>query len=70
MEWVLTALPGDRTLVETATICEATDARAQRRFSVYWTVIRPFSGLIRRDIMRRLEHPPATTEEGDRRQVR
>lgn len=51
MEWVLSPLPGDRTLVETVTLCEATDASARRRFTAYWMVIRAFSGLIRRDIL-------------------
>jgi hypothetical protein len=51
MEWVLSPLPGERTLVETATLCEPTDAAAARRFAGYWVVIRGFSGLIRRDIL-------------------
>lgn len=51
MEWVLSPVAGDRTLVETVTLCEATDAVAARRFAAYWVVIRGFSGLIRRDIL-------------------
>lgn len=56
MEWVLTELPGKRTLVETATICEATDVRAERRFGAYWLLIRAFSGLIRLDMLAALAH--------------
>jgi hypothetical protein len=51
MEWVLSPVAGNRTLVETTTLCEATDAHALRRFAAYWLVIRGFSGLIRRDIL-------------------
>ena len=55
MEWVLTPLPGGRTFVETATLCEATDAGARRRFAAYWALIRVFSGFIRRDILASME---------------
>lgn len=66
MEWVLTPLSGGRTLVETATICEATDVHARRRFGAYWFVIRVFSGLIRRDILRRLDPAPIVTGQRER----
>ena len=49
MEVVLSPLPGGRTFLETATVCEATDEAARRRFALYWTAIRTFSGAIRRD---------------------
>lgn len=51
MEWVLSPVAGGRTLVETTTLCEATDGGAYRRFAPYWALIRAFSGLIRRDIL-------------------
>ncbi|GAB3624061.1 hypothetical protein GCM10027418_21450 [Mariniluteicoccus endophyticus] len=60
MDWTFTDLGDGRTLVETATLCEATDRGARTRFRAYWTIIRPFSGLIRIDILaalaRRAEH--------------
>lgn len=51
MEWTLSPVAGGRTLVETTTLCEPTDDAARRRFAVYWAVIRPFSGLVRRDVL-------------------
>jgi hypothetical protein len=39
---------GDTCLVSTETRVHATDTSAQRRFSRYWTLIRPGSGFIRR----------------------
>lgn len=60
MEWLLHPLPGGRTLVETRTLCQATDAVAHRRFRAYWFVIRGFSGLIRIELiaaLRRLTAP-------------
>lgn len=68
MEWRLTPLEGDRTLLETRTLCQPTDARARRVFACYWTLIRVGSGLIRRDMIatvgnaaRRLTHERATS---------
>lgn len=55
MEWLLTPLPGGGTLLETSTLCEATDAGAHRRFRPYWYLIRAFSGLIRRDMLHAVE---------------
>lgn len=52
MEWALSPLPGDRTYLETTTLCEATDGYAERRFAPYWVAIRAFSGIIRRDSLR------------------
>lgn len=44
MEWVLHPLDDGRTLVETRTLSEPTDASARRRFTAYWTLIRVGSG--------------------------
>ncbi|HEY4993935.1 MAG TPA: hypothetical protein VII33_17820 [Nakamurella sp.] len=44
--------PTDRgTLLTTETRVACTDRRARRRFRLYWLLIRPFSGLIRRDML-------------------
>lgn len=51
MTWRLSSLPDGRTLVETVTLCQPTDASARRRFRAYWFLIRPGSGLIRRDMI-------------------
>lgn len=51
MEWVLHPLPEGRTAIETRTLCQATDASARRRFRAYWTIIRPFSGLLRMEMI-------------------
>lgn len=51
MEWVLHPLLERRTLVETRTLCQATDPSARRRFGLYWLVIRGASGAIRRDMI-------------------
>lgn len=39
---------GGSSLLETETRVACTDASARRRFSLYWRVVGPFSGLIRR----------------------
>jgi hypothetical protein len=45
----LRAVPeGDGSRLETETRVYLTDASARRRFRVYWLVVRPFSGLVRR----------------------
>lgn len=44
-----------RTLVTTETRVATTDAVSRRRFAAYWRVIGPFSGLIRRLLLRRLD---------------
>ena len=51
MDFTLHPLPGGRTRLATSTLCEPTDEQASRRFRRYWTVIRPFSGLIRREML-------------------
>ncbi|WP_288798241.1 hypothetical protein [uncultured Arsenicicoccus sp.] len=52
MDFRLTPLAGGRTHLETTTRCDPTDEVARRRFRAYWTVIRPFSGILRRDLLR------------------
>ena len=44
----LTPLDSDRTRLETVTRVRCTDDASRRRFRLYWMLIRPFSGLIRR----------------------
>lgn len=56
MDFTLTDLGAGRTLIETTTRCQATDAEAHRAFWAYWTLIRPFSGLIRLDLLRAIAH--------------
>lgn len=59
MEWLLEPLSDGRTLIETRTLCEATDAAARRAFKAYWTLIRPGSSLLRYEMIaaiRRLCH--------------
>jgi hypothetical protein len=45
-------LPGGRTLLSTETRVRGTDEAGRRRFRCYWALIRPFSGAIRRDLLR------------------
>jgi hypothetical protein len=52
MDFSLHPLSGDRTRLATSTWCEPTDEEARRRFARYWRVVRPFSGLIRMDLLR------------------
>lgn len=42
------SIAGGATLIETETRVWGTDAASAKKFRPYWTVIRPFSGLIRR----------------------
>ncbi len=51
MDFALHALDPGRIRVTTTTLCEPTGEAARRRFRPYWTLIRPFSGLIRRDML-------------------
>lgn len=55
VEWRLTPIPDGRTLVETTTLAEATDDAVRRRFAAYWSVVGPFSGLIRQDVLAALD---------------
>lgn len=50
-DFTIKALPGGGTRITTTTLCEPTDETARRRFWPYWALIRPFSGLIRRDML-------------------
>lgn len=52
MDFTLEELPTGQTRIVTTTLCEPTDGSARRRFRPYWVLIRPFSGLIRRDMLR------------------
>lgn len=42
----------NETIVSTETRILCVSAKAKRRFPVYWFVVRPFSGLIRKEILR------------------
>ena len=55
MDFTLEALPTGKTRIVTTTLCEPTDDDAGRRFRAYWVLIRPFSGLIRRDMLRAID---------------
>lgn len=51
--WNFTILPTDGgALVATETRVRCTDAAALRSFRRYWRVVRPFSGLVRREALR------------------
>jgi hypothetical protein len=41
-----------RCLVSTETRIHCPDKRSQRKFSIYWALIQPFSGLIRKEMLR------------------
>jgi hypothetical protein len=49
---LLVPLPGDRTQLRTETRVACVDGAARRRFRLYWMLIKPFSGLIRRSLLR------------------
>ncbi|MDN8616984.1 hypothetical protein [Variovorax ginsengisoli] len=49
------ALPGGRTRLMTETRVHCVDASARRRFTPYWWLIRPVSGLIRRRLLVRID---------------
>jgi len=44
--------PDGSSVLATETRVRCTDAAARRRFKIYWTVIEPFSGMLRRDMLR------------------
>jgi hypothetical protein len=51
--WNFTVLPTDEgSLIATETRVRCTDAAARRSFGRYWRVVRPFSGLVRREALR------------------
>lgn len=52
MDFTLHPLSGHRTRLATSTVCAPTDDHARRAFARYWRLIRPFSGLIRLDMLR------------------
>lgn len=60
MEFELHPLPGGRTRLSTVTLCEPTDEVARARFARYWRAIRPFSGLIRMDMLRAVRRRAVT----------
>ncbi len=41
----------DGTVLSTETRVRCTDSASRRRFAAYWALIRPFSGLVRRDML-------------------
>jgi hypothetical protein len=45
----------DGTVLTTETRVVTTDEASRRRFAAYWALIRPFSGAIRRDILRAVD---------------
>ncbi len=51
--WNMSLTPlGDRTLLATETRVRCTDGASLRRFRLYWSLIGPFSGLIRTEMLR------------------
>jgi hypothetical protein len=46
------AREGDGTRLSTETRIQATDRRARRAFAAYWLLVRPGSGLVRRELLR------------------
>jgi hypothetical protein len=46
------ALAGGRTRISTQTRIRALGGGARRRFRLYWLIIRPFSGLLRREMLK------------------
>ena len=51
----LSEVSDGNTLLATETRVQCTDSTSRRRFGLYWTVIGPFSGLIRREILRSIK---------------
>jgi hypothetical protein len=50
--WNFRLIPdGNDTRVETETRIFCTDEKCRRKFSRYWFIVRPFSGLIRREML-------------------
>jgi hypothetical protein len=45
----------DASRLSTETRVQATDAMSRRQFLRYWRIIGPFSGLVRRDLLRRIK---------------
>lgn len=60
--WNFTILPTDEgSLVATETRVRCTDDAAHRSFRRYWRVIRPFSGLVRREALRAIRRAAEST---------
>lgn len=53
MDFSFTAQEGG-SRISTLTLCHPTSTEAAKRFTAYWRLIRPFSGLIRREILTHL----------------
>jgi hypothetical protein len=58
--FLVTPQGGDGCLVSTETRVLGLDAAARRRFRIYWGLIRPFSGLIRREWLRLIKQAAET----------
>ncbi len=58
----LTPQPPGSTLLVTETRVQCTDAKSLRRFRRYWRLVGPFSGLVRKEILRVLKRE---AEQGD-----
>jgi hypothetical protein len=61
MEFRLESTPRGN-LLSTETRIQAMDRETMRAFTAYWFVIRPFSGAIRREILRVVAHRAETTQ--------
>jgi hypothetical protein len=53
---------GALTRVTTERRIQATDSAAKRKFALYWALIRPGSGLIRRDLLRAVRRRASRAE--------
>ena len=51
----LSGMEDGATRLATETRVQCTDSTSRRRFRLYWTVVGPFSGLIRREILRSIK---------------
>lgn len=47
--------PG-RTLLSTETRIQVFGSEAKLKFAAYWTLVKPFSGMVRRSLLRRVKH--------------
>lgn len=72
--WVVTGIEFElhplgplRTLLSTRTRCHATDARTRRTMRIYWALIGPASGLIRRELLRATAQLATTGHQETRR---
>ena len=53
--FLLTPLPNGATILSTETRIRCTDEKSRRKFNTYWFFIGPFSGLIRREMLRTIK---------------